>query len=108
MINIIHSDFWIRTVNMARIHPSLCESVTSELDLFSVPAMQTSIEKSQWVEYHLLSSVSESGGHIAYLISGLGNDYVDLAESYLLLSAKIIKENGDNFGVEDTEVGPVN
>lgn len=93
---------------MALIHPSSSESVKSELDLFSVPDTQTSIEKSQWIEYRPLSSVSEGRGPIEFLISGNGEEYTDLAETYMQITAKILKENGDELTYEDTGVGPVN
>jgi hypothetical protein len=37
---------------MAFIHEGSCECAKSELDLFSVPATQTSIESGTYVEYH--------------------------------------------------------
>lgn len=38
--------------NMALIHPQSCPCVKSELDLFSVPPTQQSVEHGHWVEYH--------------------------------------------------------
>ena len=37
------------------VHPSSAESTTSELDLFSVPPSQTSLEDRSFTEYHPVS-----------------------------------------------------
>lgn len=42
---------------MAFIHEGSCECAKSELDLFSVPATQTSVESGTYVEYHPISSM---------------------------------------------------
>lgn len=44
---------------MAFIHEGSCECAKSELDLFSVPPTQTSIESATFVEYHPISSLSD-------------------------------------------------
>ena len=78
----------------------------SELDLFSVPPTQTSIENGTWVEYHPLTTVGD-GSPIEYDISGTGEDYVDLANTMLYVQAKITKQDGTNLDANDP-VGPVN
>jgi len=70
----------------------------SELDLFSVPPTQTSVENGTWVEYHPLSAVGD-GPPIEFDISGTSEDYIYLA--------KITKQDGTNLDVNDP-VGPVN
>ena len=39
-------------VLMAFVHEQSCECTKSELDLFSVPPTQTSMEQGSWIEYH--------------------------------------------------------
>ena len=46
---------------MAFVHDQSCECAKSELDVFSVPLTQTSIEYGNYVEYHPLSSITDSG-----------------------------------------------
>ena len=46
---------------MAFIHDQSCECAKTELDVFSVPTKQTSIEYGNYVEYHALSSITVSG-----------------------------------------------
>lgn len=91
---------------MALLHNQSCECTKSELDLFSLPPTQTSIEKGQWVEYHPISTISD-GGPIEFVISGSGDEYMDLNQTQLYIQAKVTKANGTNLDDAD-QVGPVN
>ena len=46
---------------MAFIHDQSFECAKTELDVFLVPPTQTSIEYGNYVEYHPLSSIIDSG-----------------------------------------------
>src|SRR5258705_13563995 len=85
---------------MAFIHPLSCECTKSELDLFSVPTTQTSIEKTSYTEYHPISSITK-GSPIEFQISGDGDHYIDLAESMLYVKAKIEKADGTAYVAAD-------
>ena len=91
---------------MAFIHEGSCECTKSELDLFSVPPTQTSMEQGSWVEYHPLTTVRD-GGPIEFEISGSGEDYIDFANTVLYVKAKITANDGTNL-VADAAVGPAN
>ena len=91
---------------MAFVHEDSCECLMSELDLFSVPPTQTSIENGTWVEYHPLTTVGD-GSPIEFDISGTGEDYIDLGNTMLYVQAKITKQDGTNLDANDP-VGPVN
>lgn len=91
---------------MAFLHEQSCECVKSELDLFAVPPTQTSVQEGQWIEYHPLSTISDSGP-IEFAVSGSGEDYFDLAESRLYVRAKVVNADGTNLA-DDADVGPVN
>ena len=91
---------------MTFIHEGSSECTKSELDLFSIPPTQSSIEHVIWIEYHPLTSVRD-GGPIEFEISGSGEDYIDFANSVLYVKAKITANNGGNLAA-DAEVGPVN
>jgi len=91
---------------MAFVHDQSCECLKSELDLFSVPPTQTSIENGSWVEYHPLSTLAD-GSPIEYEICGSGEDYLDFANSYLHVVAKVTKADGTDLD-DDEAVGPVN
>jgi len=91
---------------MAFVHPNSCECLKSELDLFSVPATQTSIESACVVEYNPISSIS-AGTPIEFVVSGSGQDYIDLSNSQIYVRAEITRGNGT--AIDNTQhVGPVN
>ncbi|CAH3044872.1 unnamed protein product [Porites lobata] len=91
---------------MAFVHHESQECTKSELDLFTIPATQTSITKGQWIEYHPISNITDSGP-IEFCVSGTGDEYLDLARTQLFVKAKITKANGTAIDA-DTQVGPVN
>ena len=91
---------------MAFVHNDSCECVKSELDLFTVPPTQTSIEHGQWVEYHPLAQFSD-GGPIEFHISGSGSEYLDLSETQIYTKVKVVHHDGTNLVGED-QVAPVN
>ena len=91
---------------MAFVHRQSCEGVKSELELIAVSPTQTSIEDGPWVEHQPLTSL-DSGGPIEFLIPGTGDAYLDLANTYLLNRAKVVRGVG-NYLAADTPVAPVN
>ena len=91
---------------MAFVHHDSQECTKSELDLFTIPATQTSITKGQWIEYHPLSNITDSGP-IEFNVSGTGEEYLELARTQLSVKAKITKANGTALD-PNTQVGPVN
>jgi hypothetical protein len=76
------------------------------LDLFSIPATQTSVESGMYVDYHPVSSIT-SGTPIEFDVNATGEDYLDLSNSLLHVRAKIVKANGDDLEAASS-VGPVN
>jgi hypothetical protein len=91
---------------MAFIHEGSCECAKSEFDLLSLPPTQTSVESGTYVEYRPVSTLM-SRSRIEFDIASSGDDYIDCANSYLHLKAKITKVNGFNLDDGDT-VGPIN
>jgi len=91
---------------MAFAHDMSCECAKSELDLFSVPPTQTSMEHGNWVEYHPLTTVSD-GSPIEFDVSGTGDDYIDFANTMLYVKAKVTKSDGTALA-EDAKAAPVN
>ena len=75
---------------MAFVHDSSCECAKSELDLFHVPPTQTAINSSQWVEHRPLTSLTDSAP-VEFVITGSGEEYVDLSETYIQVTAQITK-----------------
>ncbi|KAJ8029813.1 hypothetical protein HOLleu_29306 [Holothuria leucospilota] len=91
---------------MALVHDHSCECAKSELDLFTIPPTQTSIERGDWKEYRPLSSIN-TGGPIEFYVSGSGEEYIDLDQTQLYVRAKITRKDGSALE-DDDAVGPVN
>ena len=87
------------------VHGKSGECVKTELDLFSVPPTQVSLEKGLWIDHQPVSSVAD-GGPITFLCPGT-EDYVDLSKTILVVRAKVTKANGNNLDA-DEHVGIVN
>ena len=91
---------------MAFVHEQSCECALSMFDLFSINPTQTSAEGGAWVEYNPISSLSD-GVPIEFVISGSGQDYMDLANSYIFAKVQVVR--GDNAPIDNTDhVAPVN
>ena len=89
--------------NMTFVHRQ--SGVKSELDLFAVPPTQTSIEEGGWIEHQPLTSLY-SGGTIEFALPGTGDAYIDIANTYLLVRAKVVRGIGTDIA-GDTPVAPV-
>ncbi|XP_033221194.1 uncharacterized protein F54H12.2-like [Belonocnema kinseyi] len=69
-------------------HLHSSESLKTELDLFSLPPTQTSIESSQWVHYKPVSSLKDDSP-IEFVIPCHGEEYIDLAHTILSVLVKV-------------------
>lgn len=88
---------------MSFLHSHSCECMKSELDLFSLPPTQTSIESSQWVHYNPVSSLSDDAP-IEFVVPGSGEDYLDLAHTMLSIRFQVSPNEPDN----NKKVGCIN
>ena len=95
-----------RRREMAFIHEGWCECTQIELDLFSVPPTQTSIESGTFVEFRPISTLTD-GAPIEFDVTSSEHDYIDFANSYLHVKAKIVRAIGADLEAGDT-VAPVN
>ena len=86
--------YLVKTMNL--VHSKSQECTKSELDLFSVPPTQISLEKGHWVDHQPVSSVAD-GVVITFLSPGT-EDYVDLARTILVVRAKVTKADGTDLG----------
>ena len=86
-------------------HSKSQERTKSELDLFSMPPTQVSLEKRHWIDHQPVSSVTDSCP-ITFL-SPDTVDYVDLSKTILVVRAKVTKADGTNLDA-DEKVGVVN
>ena len=87
------------------IHTESCESIKEELDLFSVPISQTSLEREKYIQYNPVSIFSNSRP-IEFLIPGESSSYIDLSNTLLHVCARIKKQDGTVLA-NDSNVSPV-
>ena len=90
---------------MSLIHPQSCDCVKSELDLFSVPMTQTSVEHGRFMEHGPISSLDD--GPIEFKISGSETEYLDLMNTFVFVKVKVTAADGTNIA-NDADVAPVN
>ncbi|XP_076847125.1 uncharacterized protein F54H12.2-like [Brachyhypopomus gauderio] len=83
------------------------ECAKTELDIFTLPYTQTSIEKYAYVEIPPLSSVADGGAPIDFYVAGNSDDYLDLNNTFLYLRCKITNPDGTDIAA-DAKVGVVN
>lgn len=70
-----------------------CECMRSELDIFSTPPTQTSLENGSWEKYHPIATLTD-GGPIEFYLPGDGDQYLDLANVQLYVRARIVQPDG--------------
>lgn len=92
---------------MAYVHSLSVDCSKTELDLFSLPPTQTSIDGGQWVQYKPLSSLTDESP-IEFVVPGHGDEYVDLSQTLIAVKVKILQENGNVLDATCDKVGPVN
>ncbi|XP_036147036.1 uncharacterized protein F54H12.2-like [Monomorium pharaonis] len=103
---------------MAFLHAHSCECLKSELELFTVPPTQATIENSQWIHYKPISSLTDDSP-IEFVVPGQGEEYVDLPHTMLHMCVQIrptvykkktevVTEASKSSDVTDNLVGPVN
>ena len=86
------------------VHPSSTESVTSQLDLFSVPTNQTSLEDDMFTEYRPIS-IFTNEGPIEFCIAAETFNYVNFANTFFYVKAAVTTDAGANLEA-DEEVVP--
>ena len=94
---------------MSYVHPFSKRCVKSEVDLFSVPPTQQSLERGRWIDYAPLSSVQNPDSAITFLIAGT-DEYIDLSKTILTVTGNIMKKDGTTklIGGGQSNVAPVN
>ncbi|XP_067671738.1 uncharacterized protein F54H12.2-like [Haliotis asinina] len=85
------TDLLGRPVKMMR--RDACECAKSQLDLFSVPPVVTSVQEGQWIRYSPLAPPSVAGP-LQFNIANPVNAYIDLNQCYLRICLKIKNTDG--------------
>lgn len=91
---------------MSLIDDQSSECTTSPLEWFHVRPTQTAVEKTTEVEYQPLTSLRDSAP-VEFYIPGTTEEYIDLKNSKLHVTFKIIKNDGSDCAADDV-VAPIN
>ena len=91
---------------MKLLHEQSSQCLRSELDLFSLPPTQTAVDGSQWVEHSPVSTITSSSP-IEFIVSGSGEDYLDLNNTLLEVKACIKTTNNSPVDAA-VAVAPIN
>ena len=93
---------------MSYVHPFSKRCDKSEIDLFSVPPTQQSLERGRWIDYAPLSSVENTDSPINFLVTGT-DEYIDLSKTILTVTGKIVNDGEKTLaGANQADVAPVN
>ena len=78
-----------------------------ELSIFASPPNQVAVNKVIYTEERPISSILNESTPIEIIVSGAGNDYIDLRRSRLYVKLQILKGDGSNLGAAE-KVGVIN
>ena len=92
---------------MALIHPTTQEIMLSELELFSLPPTQTSIEETFYERYYPQTSL-DKGGPLDFTIPAKDDLYIDPKYIFLYMKCRILDDEGNALpSVTSAEVADV-
>lgn len=72
-----------------------------ELSIFASPPNQVAVEKITYTEERPISSLINDSTPIEIVISGSGNDYIDLRKSRLYIKMQILKADGTKLAPKE-------
>ncbi|KAJ8677252.1 hypothetical protein QAD02_013039 [Eretmocerus hayati] len=81
---------------MAFLHTQSSECLKLELDIFEIPPTQTTLESSHYVQYKPISSLTDDSS-IEFVLSGNGDEYIDLAHTLLSLKVSLQAPENDDY-----------
>jgi hypothetical protein len=91
---------------MSFIHNLSCECTKAELDHFSLPPTQTSVETGEWKRYKPVASIS-SDAPLEFHVTGSSEEYTDVSQTFLLVTVKLTQGDGTDL-TDDVKAVPVN
>ena len=83
-----------------------CECSKAELDLFSMPPTNTSMESGTYEENNPVSPL-DSVGDIEFNIESGYQDYIDIGRTYIVVRARVTKGKAEKLK-KDAKVAPIN
>ncbi len=91
---------------MSIIHEHSAECSLSPLEWFCIPPTQTAVDKTYDVDYQPLTTIRD-GAPIEFYIPASTEEYLDLKNSRLHVTCRIVKKDGSNCEA-NVEVAPIN
>jgi len=92
---------------MAFIHSTFNPVISGDVDIFSLPPTNTTVESSFYGEYKPLVNITDCNSKIEFRIVGNANQYVDLHDSFVYIRCQIVRKDGNNL-LKTDEVSTVN
>jgi len=80
---------------MSKIHQLSTPGFRSEVDLFSLPVTDTTVESSFYATYKPLNNLQDSNAKIEFRIVGNSEQYIDFSDSFLHLLLQVTNESSD-------------
>lgn len=80
--------------------------VRGQVDLFKVPPTDTTVESTFFAEFKPVVNIQDSDAKIEFRISGNSTQYLDLNDSFLFLTVKVVDKDGSN--VTSNDISTVN
>ena len=66
-----------------------------ELALFEKPVIDGGVQKVRWIEYKPVNQIT-AGGAVEFIVSGNGNQYIDLRRTRLNVKVKVLLGDGSD------------
>ena len=85
-----------------------CDCSKTEIELESVPPTMTTMEDTQWTDYHPIASLDSHHAPIEFVIPPQTENYTDLSQTYLYLRCRILQAGVGNDLEANKKVAPVN
>ena len=89
------------------IQQGSCDCTKTELDMESIPPTITTMQGTQWNDYHPIASLESHHAPIEFLIPPHTEFYTDLSQAYLYIKFRILQQTGEDLET-DAKVFPIN
>ena len=85
-----------------------CDCSKTEIEMESVPPTMTTMEDTQWTDYHPIASLDSHHAPTEFVIPPQTENYTDLSQTYLYLRCRILQAGVGNDLQANKKVAPVN
>lgn len=92
---------------MSLLHSDSPAAIRGEVDLFSLPATDTTCDYSMYAEYQPVVNIQDCDSRVDFKIIANAQHYLDLHDSFLYLKVQVVNKNGTNLAA-DAKVSTVN